>query len=92
MTILQVSADVKEWINKVNLWSFELENFFQIGACVISAREAKHLDVTTIFTYSHANTSLGQSERAYYLSYFIKAGADYLEPPYVLYSWVNPFP
>ena len=27
---------------------------------------------TTVFTYSHANTPLGQSERAYYLSYFIK--------------------
>ena len=26
---------------------------------------------TTMFTYSHANTPLGQSERAYYLSYFI---------------------
>ena len=24
---------------------------------------------TTMFTYSHANTPLGQSERAYYLSY-----------------------
>ena len=24
-----------------------------------------------MFTYSHANTPLGQSERAYYLSYFI---------------------
>ena len=27
---------------------------------------------TTLFTYSHANTPLGQSERAYYLSYFTK--------------------
>jgi len=27
---------------------------------------------TSVFTYSHANTPLGQSERAYYLSYFIK--------------------
>ena len=60
----------KEWVNKVNLSSFELENF-QIPACVISARKAKQLDATTMFTYSHANTPLGQSERAYYLSYFI---------------------
>ena len=29
-------------------------------------------DVTTIVTYSHASTPLSQSERAYYLSYFIK--------------------
>ena len=28
---------------------------------------------TTMFTYSHENTPLGQSERAYYLSYFVKA-------------------
>ena len=38
---------------------------------MISARKAKHLGVTTMFTYSHANTLLGQSERAYYLIYFI---------------------
>ena len=38
---------------------------------MISARRAKHLGATTMFTYSHANTPLGQSERAYYLSYFI---------------------
>ena len=54
--------------------SFELENFFKFGACVISARKAKQLDATTMFTYSHANTALGQSERAYYLSYFINYG------------------
>ena len=28
-------------------------------------------DVDTIVTYSHASSPLGQSERAYYLSYFI---------------------
>ena len=61
----------KEWVNKVNLSSFELENFFKFDACVISARKAKQLDATTMFTYSHANTALSQSERAYYLSYFI---------------------
>ena len=61
----------KKWVNKGNLSSFELENFFKFGACVISARKAKQLDATTMFTYSHANTALGQSERAYYLSYFI---------------------
>ena len=39
---------------------------------MISVQKAKQLDATTMFTYSHANTALGQSERAYYLSYFIK--------------------
>ena len=47
------------------------QNLFQSRAYVISARKAKHLDVTTMFTYSHPNTPLGLSERAYYLSYFI---------------------
>ena len=39
---------------------------------MITARKAKHLDATKMFTYSHANIPLAQSERAYYLSYFIK--------------------
>ena len=30
-----------------------------------------NLHHTSVFTYSHTNTPLGQSERAYYLSYFI---------------------
>ena len=38
---------------------------------MISARKAKHLDATTMFTYSHANTPLSQSEHAYYLSCFV---------------------
>ena len=66
-------------MNKVNLSRFSTQNLFQIRACVISARKAKHLDVTTMFTYSHANTPLSQSERAYYLSYFIN-------------TFVNPVP
>ena len=39
---------------------------------MISARKAKHLDATTMFTYSHANTPFDQSEHGYYFSYFIK--------------------
>ena len=62
---------MKEWVNKVNLSIFELKKLFQIRACVISEREAKHLDATTMFTYSHEKTPLGQSEHVYYLSYFI---------------------
>ena len=46
----------------------QLKTFFKF---VLSVRKAKHLDVTTMFTYSHVNTLLSQSERAYYLSYFI---------------------
>ena len=50
---------------------FWTRKLFQIRACLISARKAKQLEGTIMFTYSHANTPLGQSERAYYLSYFI---------------------
>ena len=31
------------------------------------------------FTYSHANTPLGQSERTYYLSYFIRVDTKYFK-------------
>ena len=61
----------RKWLNNVNLSRFSTQLLFQIRACVISARKAKHLDVTTMFTYSHGNTPLGQSERACQLSYFI---------------------
>ena len=43
------------------------------------AGETRKRDVTTMFTYSHANTPLGQSERAYYLSYFIKVDRSLVE-------------
>ena len=52
----------KEWVNEVNLLSFELLKLFEIRACMISAQKAKQLDATTMFTYFHANTPLGQSE------------------------------
>ena len=39
---------------------------------MISARKAKQLNATTLFTYSHANTPLGQSECAYYRSYLTR--------------------
>ena len=57
----------RKWVNKVNLSSFSTQNLFQIRACVISSRKAKHIDVTTMITCCHENTPLGQSERAYYL-------------------------
>ena len=67
LKIFQVSAD--EEMGKLS----KLVEFFNSQSFSnISARKAKHLDVTTMLTYSHANTPLGQSERAYYLSYFIK--------------------
>ena len=59
--------------NKVNLLSSQLKNFFKFRACAISARKAKHLDVTTMLTNSQANTPLGQLERAYYFSYLINS-------------------
>ena len=62
---------MREWVNNVNLLNIQLKTF-SICTHVISVRKAKYLDVTTMFTYSHANTPLGQSEHGSYLSYFIK--------------------
>ena len=39
---------------------------------IFMCRGNRKRDVTTMVTYSHASTPLGQSERAYCLSYFIK--------------------
>ena len=69
--IFQVSAD-EEMGKYSKLFEFSTQNLFQVRAFVISTRTAKHLDVTSMFTYSHANTPFGQSERTYYLSYFTK--------------------
>ena len=46
----------REWVNEVNVLSFQFKNFFK---CMLAwfAREKQNM-----FTYSHANTSLGQSE------------------------------
>ena len=54
---------------------------------MITARKAKHLDATTMFTYSHPNTRLAQSERAYYLSYFINGDVGLCMPVYG-YVWL----
>ena len=73
--IFQVSADDGMGINKENVWSFQPKNVskFVIAWLAREKLKAKHLDATTMFTYSHANKPIGQSERAYYLSYFMKA-------------------
>ena len=52
---------MRKWVNNVNLARFSTQNLLQIHACVISVRQAKHFDVTAMFTYSHANTPLVQS-------------------------------
>ena len=66
LKIFQVLADY-EMVNKVNLSSFSTQNLFQIRAWLMCAQQDN-----VYLTYSHANTPLGQSERAYYLSYFQK--------------------
>ena len=48
---------------------------------MITVRKAKHLDINTMqVTYSHANTPLGQSESAHYLSYFIIPNPNTVQP------------
>ena len=65
--ILQVSPNMRmgKWSKLVE---FSTKKPFQMRACVISTRKAKYLDVTNMFTYSRANTPLGQSERAFYVT------------------------
>jgi len=50
-------------------WSIKI-TFWKSGGGVFTTRVS--LRHTTMFTYSHANMPLSQSEHAYYLSYFIK--------------------
>ena len=51
--IFQVSADegVGKWSKLIE---FSTRKLFQICARMISTQKAKRLDVTTMFTYSHA--------------------------------------
>ena len=51
------------------------EKLFQICACVISVRKAKHFDATTMFTYTLMQTRLS----ANYLGCFIKENITNLE-------------
>ena len=61
--IFQVSAG--EGMGKYSTFvELSTQKLFHFRACVISARKAKHLDVTTMFTYSHATgLSANQSAR-----------------------------
>ena len=69
--IFQVSADKGMGINKVNVLSFQLKNVSKFLIAWL-AREKQNI-LTPQQCFSHANTPLGQSEREYYLSYFINA-------------------
>ena len=66
LTMGFLNSPIKTLINQnLNwLWPIKIYTLFRCGVCTT-------LRHTTVFTYSHANTLLGQSERAYYLSYFI---------------------
>ena len=63
LKIFQVLADY-EMVNKVNLSSFSTQNLFQIRGWLMRAQQDVYL------TYSHANTPLGQSERAQKISFY----------------------
>ena len=59
--IFQVLSD-EGMVNKVNLSSFWLKNILKF-VHVWLAREERNILTPHMFTYSHASTSLGQSER-----------------------------
>ena len=73
---------------KCKLVKYKLKTFFHNRAVVISGCTAKYDDATTVLTYPHANTLLGQSESAYYLSYFINSN---LTKKWSLFSWERYF-
>ena len=53
----------REWANEVQLSSFQLKNILKF-VLVWLAREEQNILTPHVFTYPHANTSLGQSEPA----------------------------
>ena len=53
----------REWVNKVNLSSFQLKNILKF-VLVWLARQEQNFLTPHMFIYSHVNTSLGQAERA----------------------------
>ena len=66
LTMGFLNSPIKTLINQ-NLTDSDQSKFlFRCDVCTT-------LRHTTVFTYSHANTPLGQSEHAYYLSYFINS-------------------
>ena len=60
--IFQVSSD-EGMVNEVNLSSVQLKNILKL-VLVWLAREEQNILTPPVFIYSHANTSLSQSERA----------------------------
>ena len=66
--IFQVSSD--EGMGKYSKFvEFSTQKHFEIRACVISARRAKHLDCTHVYMLSYKHISRPIRARAYYLSY-----------------------
>ena len=66
-----VNPQIKTWKSFLHLNSLIFVPVFEWFQIVLGKHRKR--DVTTVFTYSHLNMPLGQSERAYYLSYFIKS-------------------
>ena len=64
--IIQVSSD--EVVGKLSKFvEFSTQKHFKIGACVISARRAKHLDSTHVYILSCKHISRPIRARAYYI-------------------------
>ena len=64
---------MKEWVNKVNLSNFELENFFKVVP-VWLAREKQNILMSQpcLHTLLQTLLSANQSARTFLISYFIK--------------------
>ena len=64
--IFQVSADEAEWVNKVNLSSFELKNFFKFGQFVPAwlAREKQNILTSQPCLHTLMQTLLSANQSA----------------------------
>ena len=58
----------REWVNKVNLSSFQLKSFFKFVLVWLACEKKKHLGITTCL---HTLMQTHQSERTYYPGYFV---------------------
>ena len=64
----------KEWVNKVNLSSFELENFFKFVLAWL-AREKQNILTPQPCLHTLMQTPLSANQSAYYLNYFVKVNS-----------------
>ena len=64
----------KEWVNEVNLLSFELENFFKFALAWLARKKPNNLTPQPCL-HTRMQTLLLANQSVYYLSYFVKVNS-----------------